>query len=55
MNTIYTFFQTADPIHAALVATLFTWFVTLMGASLVFFFDTMSRRILDTMLGFTEV
>lgn len=41
------------PVHAALVATVFTWSVTAMGASVVFFFKTMSRRVLDTMLGFS--
>jgi ZIP family zinc transporter len=36
----------------ALFATLFTWFVTALGASLVFGFKTINRRILDSMLGF---
>lgn len=36
----------------ALIATLFTWFVTALGASMVFFFKTINRRVLDTMLGF---
>jgi len=41
------------PVMAALLATLFTWFVTGLGASLVFFFKTLNRAILDSMLGFT--
>lgn len=53
MDTIYRFFEDMGPLLAALIATLFTWFITLIGASLVFFFDTMSRKVLDTMLGFT--
>lgn len=42
-----------DPILAAFYATMFTWFVTAAGASLVFFFKTMNRAVLDGMLGFT--
>ena len=34
------------------MATLFTWFVTALGASLVFFFKTINRKVLDGMLGF---
>ena len=33
-------------------ATLFTWFVTALGAGLVFFFKTINRKVLDGMLGF---
>lgn len=36
----------------ALVATLFTWSVTALGASVVFFFRTINRKVLDAMLGF---
>jgi len=42
-----------DPILAAFYATMFTWLVTAVGASLVFFFKTMNRAVLDGMLGFT--
>jgi ZIP family zinc transporter len=35
------------------LATTFTWLVTAAGASLVFFFKTMNRNVLDPMLGFT--
>jgi ZIP family zinc transporter len=41
------------PVKAALLATLFTWFLTALGASLVFFFKTINRAVFDTMLGFT--
>ncbi|MGB2338707.1 MAG: ZIP family metal transporter, partial [Flavobacteriaceae bacterium] len=37
----------------ALYATLFTWGMTALGASFVFFFKTMNRAFLDGMLGFT--
>ena len=42
-----------DPVLAAFYATMFTWIVTAAGASLVFFFKTMNRAVLDGMLGFT--
>jgi ZIP family zinc transporter len=40
------------PIWQALLATCFTWFLTAVGASLVFFFKTVNRKVLDGMLGF---
>jgi ZIP family zinc transporter len=40
------------PVLQALLATLFTWGVTALGASLVFFFKTINRKVLDAMLGF---
>ncbi|MCI5056436.1 MAG: ZIP family metal transporter [Flavobacteriales bacterium] len=42
-----------SPVMQALFATLFTWILTALGASLVFFFKTMKRSVLDGMLGFT--
>jgi zinc transporter, ZIP family len=53
MEAIEKFFSEIGPVYAALIATTFTWLVTALGASLVFFFKTMSRGILDPMLGFT--
>jgi zinc transporter, ZIP family len=41
-----------DPILLALGATLFTWLMTALGSSLVFFFKTIDKRILNSMLGF---
>lgn len=35
----------------ALIATLFTWGVTALGASLVFFFKSVKKSIMDAMLG----
>lgn len=40
------------PVWAALLATLFTWGVTALGAGLVFFFKEFNKKILDAMLGF---
>lgn len=45
------FFSGLDPIAQALIATLFTWFVTALGAGLVFFFKNINRKVLDAMLG----
>lgn len=44
--------KSASPILLALLATLFTWGVTAMGAALVFFFRELNKRVLNTMLGF---
>lgn len=41
-----------DPILLALGATLFTWALTALGASMVFFFKTIDKRVLNSMLGF---
>ena len=47
------FFESIDPVLAALLATTFTWALTAFGASFVFFFKKMNRVVLDGMLGFT--
>ncbi len=49
---LFSWFSGLNPIIQALLATLFTWFVTALGASLVFGFKTINRRVLDGMLGF---
>jgi len=53
METIIQWFETVDPVMAAFVATTFTWLITASGASLVFFFKSMNRAVLDIALGFT--
>lgn len=53
METIIHWFETVDPVMAAFAATTFTWLVTASGASLVFFFKSMNRAVLDIALGFT--
>ena len=53
MEEIKHFFESISPVQQALYASLFTWGVTALGASLVFFFKTMNRAIFDGMLGFT--
>jgi ZIP family zinc transporter len=49
---IIDFFADLSPIVQALLATGFTWFVTALGASAVFFFKSVNRQVLDGMLGF---
>ena len=41
-----------NPVLLALIATLFTWFVTALGAAMVFFFKSINEKILNSMLGF---
>ena len=45
-------FTGLNPVLQALIATLFTWFVTALGAAFVFFFKSINRKVLDGMLGF---
>ena len=54
MENIINFFGSqTSPILQALYAGLFTWILTAIGASLVFFFKRSNRKILDAALGFT--
>lgn len=46
-------FTSLSPIVQALLAGLFTWGVTALGAGLVFLTTNVSRRTLDAMLGFS--
>lgn len=43
-----------QPWQQALVGTGFTYFMTALGAGLVFFFKTINRNVLSTMLGFAS-
>ena len=53
MNNIIIFFENQHPIIGAVSATIFTWLMTALGASLVFFVKNLNRMILDGLLGFT--
>jgi ZIP family zinc transporter len=44
--------MTLSPVMQALIATLFTWGVTALGAAVVFIGKDISKRTLDIMLGF---
>jgi len=45
-------FEGLSPIIQALVATIFTWFMTALGAGLVFLFKNFNKKVMDGMLGF---
>ncbi|MFH1523426.1 MAG: ZIP family metal transporter [Chloroflexota bacterium] len=49
---MFEWFKNLNPILQALLATLFTWGVTALGAAMVFFFKSINRKTLDSMLGF---
>lgn len=46
------YISSLNPVLQALIATLFTWMITILGAALVFFFKKVNKNILDAMLGF---
>ena len=50
---IYKWFIDQSAILQALIAGLFTWLLTAIGATLVFFFKSSNRKALDMCLGFT--
>ena len=50
---IYKWFIDQSAILQALIAGLFTWLLTALGATLVFFFKSSNRKVLDMCLGFT--
>jgi ZIP family zinc transporter len=41
-----------NPVLLALLATLFTWLMTSLGAAMVFFFKSINRKVFNAMLGF---
>ncbi len=46
------FFSNLNPCIQALIATVFTWFITMLGACIVFLFKNINKNIMDAMLGF---
>lgn len=52
INQIAEFLLGFHPVTQALIATTFTWFVTALGAAMVFFFKTINQKVLDALLGF---
>lgn len=49
---MYNWFINLNYVEEALIATIFTYLVTAIGASIVFFFKKISKNIMDAMLGF---
>ena len=50
---MFNFFNELSPVYQALLATIFTWGVTMLGASIVFFFKEVRKGIMDALLGFS--
>lgn len=46
-------FSNFSPVTQALIASLFTWSVTILGAAIVFFFKEVKKGIMDALLGFS--
>ena len=49
---IVSFMEGFGPLQQALIAGIFTWFLTAAGAAMVLFFKEVDRKVLDAMLGF---
>ena len=47
------FLSGIPPVWLSVIASLFTWGVTALGAATVFFFKTVNRKVLDAMMGFS--
>jgi zinc transporter, ZIP family len=50
-NFLLDFFKQFNPVVMALIATLFTWFVTAAGAAPVLFTKTLNQKMMDGLLG----
>ena len=49
---MFNWFLNLNYFYQALIATLFTYSITALGASIVFFFKKISKNVMDAMLGF---
>ncbi len=47
---MYSFFEGLSPIYQALLAGIFTWSITTMGAAIVLFFKNVKKDIMDCLL-----
>ena len=47
---MFYFFSELSPIYQALLAGIFTFLITVLGSSLVFFFKTVNKSVMDVML-----
>ena len=47
---MFNFFYELNPIYQALLAGIFTFLITVLGSSLVFFFKSINKTIMDVML-----
>lgn len=51
-SAVATWFQDLSPLLQSGLAGCFTWFITALGAAIVFVTSTVNRRLLDAMMGF---
>lgn len=49
---MFNWFINLNYIYQALIATIFTYLMTALGAGIVFFFKNISKNVMDAMLGF---
>lgn len=49
---LFDYFLSLSPIWQAFIAGLFTWGCTIFGSSFVYFFKSVNRKLLDSMMGF---
>ena len=49
---MFNWFMNLNYVWEALIATIFTYFLTVLGASIVFFFKKINKNVMDAMLGF---
>lgn len=47
------FLRNIDPVLQAVLATMFTWLVTALGAGVVFLFKSINKTVMDACLGFS--
>lgn len=52
MVSLLAIFGDLNPVLQALIATLFTWLITAIGAASIFLTKTVNRKMLDSLLGF---
>ena len=50
---MFLWFSNLSHVSQALIASLFTWSVTMLGAAIVFFFKEVQKGIMDALLGFS--
>ncbi len=53
MDQIIAYFSGLSPMMQGLLGSSFTWFVTALGAAVVFFIKDVRKGFMDTLLGFT--
>lgn len=46
------FLSGLGPLHQTIIGTFFTWLVTVIGASVVFFTHSINKKTFDSLLGF---